>query len=546
MKSTMMDRELLVSDILRHGQQVYSGSRVVRCEADGSTAWSFAETGERAERLASALTRLGVRAGDRVASLAWNTPEHLVAYLAVPSMGAVLHTLNLRLHLDQLAYVIDHADDQVLLIDATLIDLLVQLRDRLARIRHVVVIGPGELPDLAPDVAVHRWEGLLAAEEPGFAWPDLDERSAAALCYTTGTTGDPKGVAYSHRSIFLHTLGISSGNAFAIKESDRVLPIVPMFHANAWGWPYAAWLAGADLIMNGRFLQVPDLARIIQAERPTGVAAVPTIWNGLLQYGLTHPVDLGSIRLAGCGGSAPSRGLVTGLKERHGVRLVQGWGMTETSPIATWSAPPAGTAQDEDVDWLVKSGRVMPCVQVRVMGLDGVEQPWDGESVGELQLRGPWVAGSYLRTPNSPEKFSDGWLRTGDLGVIEPGGWVVVSDRLKDGIKSGGEWISTVQLENVIAEHPAVVEATVVGVPDPRWEERPLACVVLAEGADTAVEDLRDFLEGRVARWWIPERWCFVSAVPKTSVGKYDKRAVRRLFDNGELAVEPHRNEQGS
>ncbi|MGW0950108.1 long-chain fatty acid--CoA ligase [Streptomyces sp. NPDC002623] len=538
MKSTMMDRDLQISDLLRHGQRVHARSGVVRCAQDGGGAWTFAETAEQAERLAAALSRLGVERGDRVATLCWNTPEHLAAYLAVPSMGAVLHTLNLRLHPDQLGYVIEHAEDRVLLVDSTLLGLLGAVRDCMSTVRHVVVIGDGEAPELPGHIAVHRWDDALAAERPGFDWPAVDERSAAALCYTTGTTGAPKGVAYSHRSIVLHTLGISTGNGSAMSDRDRILPIVPMFHANAWGWPYAGWLAGADIIMNGRHLNVPDLARIINEERPTAVAAVPTLWNGLLHHGAENPLDLSTVRLAGCGGSSPSRALVQGLKERYGIALTQGWGMTETSPLASWSAAPRDTAPDEEVDWLVKSGRVMPFVDVRLMGMDGAEQPWDGKAVGELQLRGPWVAGSYLHTEVTPDKFDDGWLRTGDLGTIEPGGWIVVRDRLKDGIKSGGEWISTVELENAIAEHPAVVEATVVGVPDLKWDERPLACVALAEGATVGPVELREFLEGRVAHWWIPERWTFLDAIPKTSVGKYDKRAVRRMYRDGEMSIE--------
>ncbi|MEU7702438.1 long-chain-fatty-acid--CoA ligase [Streptomyces sp. NPDC039028] len=539
MKSTMQDRELLVRDLLGHGQRVYPDSRVIRC-ADGRgkrSSQTFAEIAAQAERLAAALARLGVRLGERVATLAWNTPEHLVAYLAVPSMGAVLHTLNLRLHPDQAGYIVEHAEDAVLLVDATLQDMLVPLTGRLGRVRHVVVIGGEPEVELPGHIAVHRWDDLLAAERPGYVWPDLDEREAAALCYTTGTTGDPKGVAYSHRSISLHTLGVSGGSGFAMHEGDRVLPIVPMFHANAWGWPYSAWLAGADLIMNGPQLHTPDLARIINEERPTAVAAICTIWNSLVHHGERHPLDLGSVRLAGCGGATPPRALLQRLKDRYGVRLIQGWGLTETSPLATFAVPPHGTPDEEEVGWLAKSGRVMPYVDVRLIGEDGTEQPWDGTSVGELELRGPWVTGSYHNTPDSAEKFHDGWLRTGDLGVIEPGGWVVVSDRLKDGIKSGGEWISTIELENAIVEHPAVLEAIVVGVPDPRWEERPLACVSLVPGGEVDGAGLREFLAGRVARWWVPERWAFVDAVPKTSVGKYDKRAVRARYAEGALDV---------
>ncbi|MFF5284010.1 long-chain fatty acid--CoA ligase [Streptomyces sp. NPDC013171] len=539
MKSTMQDRELLVRDILAHGQHVYGDSRVVRC-ADGPTTRSlqtFADIARQAEQLASALARLGVQLGERVATLAWNTPEHLVAYLAVPSMGAVLHTLNLRLHQDQLGYIVEHAEDAVILVDATLLDMLTPLRDRLGGVRHVVVIGDAPQVELPAHIAVHHWDELLAAETPGYDWPDLDEREAAALCYTTGTTGNPKGVAYSHRSITLHTLGVSASAGFAMHDGDRVLPIVPMFHANAWGWPYAAWLAGSDLIMNGRQLHTPDLVRIINEERPTAVAAICTIWNALVHHGEQHPLDLSAVRLAGCGGATPPRALLKQLHERYGVRLKQGWGLTETSPLATFAVPPHGTPDEDEVDWLAKSGRVMPFVQVRLIAEDGTEQPWDGRSVGELELRGPWVTGSYFNTEDSAEKFHDGWLRTGDLGVIEPGGWVVVSDRLKDGIKSGGEWISTIELENAIIEHPAVLEAVVVGVPDPRWEERPLACVSLVPGSGVGGDELREFLNGRVARWWIPERWSFVDAVPKTSVGKYDKRAVRAQHGDGALDV---------
>ncbi|WP_329284565.1 long-chain fatty acid--CoA ligase [Streptomyces sp. NBC_00691] len=539
MKSTMQDRELLVRDLLAHGRRVYADSRVIRCAdaRDERSSQTFADIADQAERLAAALAGLGVRIGERVATLAWNTPEHLVAYLAVPSMGAVLHTLNLRLHPDQLGYIVEHAEDAVLLVDSTLQEMLTPLRDRLGSVRHVVVIGGAPEADLPGHIAVHRWDDLLAAERPGYVWPDLDEREAAALCYTTGTTGDPKGVAYSHRSITLHTLGVSGGSGFAMHDGDRVLPIVPMFHANAWGWPYSAWLAGSDLIMNGRQLHTPDLARIINEERPTAVAAICTIWNSLVHHGERHPLDLSGVRLAGCGGATPPRALLQKLKDRYGVRLTQGWGLTETSPLATFAVPPYGTPDEEEVGWLAKSGRVMPYVDVRLIAEDGTEQPWDGTSVGELELRGPWVTGSYYNTPDSPEKFHDGWLRTGDLGVIEPGGWVVVSDRLKDGIKSGGEWISTIELENAIIEHPAVLEAIVVGVPDPRWEERPLACVSLVPGAEADGDELREFLTGRVARWWVPERWSFVDAVPKTSVGKYDKRAVRTQYADGALDV---------
>jgi fatty-acyl-CoA synthase len=539
MDSTMQDTELSVSDIFEHGRSVHPDAIVAHYQGGRTSSQTFAGIAERTRRLAGALHALGVTTDDVVATLCWNTPEHLSAYFAVPSMGAVLHTLNLRLSDEQLIHIVNHAADRVIIVSADLTPQLARILPRCPSVRDIIVTGTPTQPISAASVRVHDYDELLSTAEPVTGWPRLPERSAAVLCYTTGTTGDPQGVAYSHRSVYLHTLGISTGSAFGFSDADRVLPIVPMFHANAWGWPYAAWINGADLIMTGRFLQAEHLARIIAGERVTAAAAVPTLWSALDAYGTEHGADYSSLRLAVSGGSALSPALAESFAAHHGVQLTQGWGMTETSPLLTFSRPPAGADVDQDVIYRTRTGRIVPGVQARVLDDEGTELPWDGDSAGEVELRGATITGSYFRADpaTSAEKFRDGWLRTGDLGVIHPSGWIELKDRLKDGIKSGGEWISSVELENAVATHPAVAEAVVIGVPDPRWEERPLVCVKLRDGATATPEELRTHLTGRVARWWLPERWSFVTGIPKTSVGKLDKKRVRADYDARKLDV---------
>jgi fatty-acyl-CoA synthase len=452
----------------------------------------------------------------------------------------VLHTLNIRLFPEQLAWVANHAEDKVVIVDDSVVPLLARVMPELRTVEHVIVVGDGDAAALGRPVL--RYEALLAAEQPGFAWPELDERSAAAMCYTSGTTGHPKGVVYSHRSTFLHTVCTCAGGVFAIGERDRALLIVPMFHANAWGLPYSCWLAGADMLMPGRFLQAKPLCQMITAERPTMSAGVPTIWNDVGRYLETEPADLSSFRLIVCGGSAVPRALMERFQSQHGVRIVQAWGMTETSPLAAVSLPPKDVPAAEEMDWRARTGRVVGGVELRIVGDDGRELPWDGKTAGEIEVRGPWITGSYYKDP-SPEKFHDGWLRTGDVGTVDRHGYIQITDRAKDVIKSGGEWISSVELENELMAHPDVVEAAVIGVADERWQERPLACVVLAPGAKTTPEDLQAFLAERVARWWVPERFAFVDEVPKTSVGKFDKKVLRARWTAGELpaAGEPGR-----
>jgi fatty-acyl-CoA synthase len=533
MQSTMQDGDLTITDILRRGAQVYPESQVVSFEGEDSRRGTFAQVAERAARLAGALKRLGIQSGDRVGTLSWNHQEHLEAYFAIPCMGAVLHTLNLRLDPEQLAYVINHAEDRVILVDASLVPLLAKIRSKLTTVERFILVGEADASALGE---VLSYEDLLAAEPPEYPWPDLGEKTAAAMCYTTGTTGAPKGVVYSHRSIYLHSL--AEWGAFSLKEADRALVIVPMFHVNAWGIPYTAFMLGADLLMPGRFLQPEPLCRFIQAERPTFAAGVPTIWQGVLQHIEAHPADLTSMQTIICGGSAVPRSLMERFEKNHGLRIIQAWGMTETSPIGAVAVPPRGIPAGEEMDWRSKTGRVIAGVRLRIVDDSGKEQPWDGESVGEIEVRGPWITGAYFKDP-APDKFDDGWLRTGDVGSVDSRGFIQITDRSKDVIKSGGEWISSVALETLLIGHPDVLDAAVIAVPDERWDERPLASVVLKPGSSTSPEELRDFVAGQVTKFWVPERWAVVDEIPKTSVGKYDKKVLRAMYADGKLpAVE--------
>jgi fatty-acyl-CoA synthase len=541
----MQDVPLTVSRILAHGSTVHGGSEVITWTGEGEPQRrSFAEVGRRAAQLAHALSDLGAAEGSVIGTLMWNNAEHLEAYLAIPSMGSVLHTLNLRLPPEQLAWIVNHAEDRTVLINGSLIPLLAPLLPQLPALEHIVVAGPGDRSALVGARArVHDYEELIAGRPESFDWPEIDEREAAALCYTSGTTGDPKGVLYSHRSLYLHSLQVNTAEAFALGSGDIALPVVPMFHVNAWGLPHAAFMAGASLLMPDRFLQPVPLAEMIETVRPTIGAAVPTIWQGLLAELDARPRDVASLRTVVIGGSACPPVLMRGFQERHGVRVVHAWGMTETSPLGTVSHPPAGV--DEQAEWTYRAtqGRFPASVEARLIGPDGERLPWDGAAAGELEIRGPWIAGAYYggaygETLRPEDKFSpDGWLRTGDVGTITPDGYLLLTDRAKDVIKSGGEWISSVELEGHLMAHPDVVEAAVVAVPDEKWGERPLATVVLAEGVSTGYAELKAFLGERIARWQLPERWTVIPSVPKTSVGKFDKKVLRRQYADGELDV---------
>jgi fatty-acyl-CoA synthase len=487
---------------------------------------SFAETSERVDRLARVLNGLGVEPGQRVGTFAWNNQRHFELYFAIPCVGAVLHTLNIRLFEEQLTYIVNHAEDRVIFVDDSLVPVLEKLAPSFATVEHYVVMGDGDAGTL-PNAL--RYEELLSEAGDGdFDYPEIDERQAAALCYTSGTTGNPKGVLYSHRSISLHSTATLVKDGLGLSRSDRVLAVVPMFHANAWGLPHGAALAGADLLLPDRHLSAEPLAGLIAAERPTLMGCVPTIFADVLRYADEHSqVDLSSLTNATCGGSAVPRQLMKDFEERHGVNIFQAWGMTETSPVATFSRPNEGEHDDAHWDLRARQGRPLPWVELRLIGDDGEEVAWDGESTGEIEVRGPWIAARYFRDDSSDQKFDSGWLRTGDIAAVDEAGFVQITDRAKDVIKSGGEWISSVELENEMMSHPDVVEAAVIAKPDERWSERPLCCVVLREGAQTSAAELVEHLRGRVAKWWLPDEFAFLGEIPKTSVGKFDKKVLR-------------------
>jgi acyl-CoA synthetase (AMP-forming)/AMP-acid ligase II len=495
---------------------------------------SFGEVSQRVDRLARVLGRLGVKPGERVGTFAWNNKRHFELYFAVPCTGAVLHTLNIRLFDEQITYIVNHAEDRVIFVDDSLVPILEKLAPSFRTVGAYVVMGDGDTGTL-PNAL--RYEDLLDQAGPGdFDYPELDERQAAALCYTSGTTGNPKGVLYSHRSISLHSTGTLLRDSTALSRMDRVLAVVPMFHVNAWGLPYGAALAGADLILPDRFLAAEPLAKLIATERPTLMGCVPTIFADLLRYADEHPdLDLSSLSNAACGGSAVPRQLMKDFEQRHQVRIFQAWGMTETSPVATYSRPREGPHDDAYWDDRAKQGRPLPWVELRLVDQEGKEVPWDGVSTGEIEVRGPWIASRYFEDDSEDEKFASGWLRTGDIASVDQRGFVQITDRAKDVIKSGGEWISSVELENQVMSHPDVVEAAVIAKPDERWAERPLCCVVLRDGASTSADDLIEHLRGRVAKWWLPDEFAFVAEVPKTSVGKFDKKALRARLTEGTL-----------
>lgn len=541
MLSTMQDEPLSLATLLRYASTFQGDSTVSTWTGTGVRTITYRELGAEAARLANALTGFGIGRGDRVGTFMWNNNEHMVAYIGVPAMGAVLHALNIRLFPEQLVYVANHAEDQVVIVDGSLLPLFAQLLPQLKTVRHVIVAN-GDAADLtAPEgVQVHSYTELLAAQSDDFDFPVIDEREAAAMCYTSGTTGDPKGVVYSHRSNWLHAVQVLTPMSMGLSGTDTVLSIVPLFHANAWGMPYAALMSGANMLMPDRFLQPGPLLEMMADQKPTFAAAVPTIWGGVLAGLAAHPQDISHLRTAVVGGSAVPPSMMRAFQEKHGVRVLHAWGMTETSPLGSVANPPAGVTGEEEWEYRFTQGRFPAAVQARLVGDDGKVVPNDGKSLGELEVRGPWITGSYYSPDGAevdPDKFDDGWLRTGDVGKITPNGYLTLVDRSKDVIKSGGEWISSVDLENAVMGHPAVAEASVIGVPDEKWDERPLVAIVLADGATATAAELRDFLADKFAKWQLPERWTFIDEVPKTSVGKFDKKRLRTRYADGELDV---------
>lgn len=541
MLSTMQDEPLSLATLLRHASTAHADARVSTWTGEGVRTMSYAEVGRQSAQLAHALRGLGVRDFDRVATFMWNNNEHLVAYVAIPSMGAVLHALNIRLSPEQVIFVANHAQDKVVLVDGSLLPLFGQVLPQMTTIKHVVVVNGDPAALEAPeDVTVHAYDDLLAGQPEEFDYPVVDERSAAAMCYTSGTTGDPKGVVYSHRSNYLHSMQVCTASGMALSPRDYALTIVPMFHANAWGIPYAALMSGTSLLMTDRFLQPAPLLAMMADQKPTFAAAVPSIWTGVLAELELNPQDITHLRDVIVGGSAVPPSMMHAFEDQHGVRVVHAWGMTETSPLGSVAIPPPGLSAQEEWPYRISQGQFPPGVQARLVDDAGTVMPHDGQSLGELEVKGPWITASYYSPDGAevdPEKFHDGWLRTGDVGRITPNGYLTLVDRSKDVIKSGGEWISSVDLENAVMSHPEVAEAAVIGVPDAKWEERPLVAVVRREGSTVDASALREYLSDRFAKWQLPERWSFIDEVPKTSVGKFNKKALRARHSEGGLEI---------
>ncbi|MEX2323904.1 MAG: long-chain fatty acid--CoA ligase [Acidimicrobiia bacterium] len=525
----MDDFPLLMSTLYDNAVRVHPGREIVSVEYDRSIRRStYGDTDERVRRLAATLDDLGVDTGDAVATFAWNNQRHHELYWATANTGRVCHTLNIRLFPDQLAYIVNHAADRVLFVDPDLVPLVERFAGELETVEHFVVMGPEVVGDLPNAIA---YDDLIADAPSWGAWPILDERSPMMLCYTSGTTGNPKGVAYTQRSTYLHT--ISSLAVFSISAADTVLPVVPMFHAAAWGYPFSATTVGARIVYPGPDLSPEGLVGLYERERVTFSAGVPTVWAGIQQHLMDHPdADTSSIRALMCGGSAVPRAMIEWFQRDRGIVLQQGWGMTETNPVASISLllpEHRDLDLDERLDRLETAGLPVPGLQVKIVDEDGAELPHDGDAFGELLIRGPWIAAQYFRDERQ-EAFVDGWMRTGDVCKITPEGYIVITDRAKDVIKSGGEWISSLDLERELMAHPGVAEAAVIGVKHVKWQERPLALVVRRPGSEVTAEELLEFLDGRVAKWWLPDVIEFAEELPKTGTGKFDKKVVRDRF----------------
>jgi fatty-acyl-CoA synthase len=543
MRGLMMDYPLTIPAIVRRVETLFSDRKVVSRRSDKTICRStYRQVVDRVRRLAVALQDLGLKPGDRVATLSWASQEHLEAYLAIPSIGAVLHTLNLRLHPDDLTYIVNDAADRVLIVDESLLlPLYEKFRDRV-NIEHVIVVGPAAA--FAPDASAPRkaghyashYETLLAAADPSlYVEPSFDEHAAAAMCYTSGTTGQPKGVLYSHRAVILHSFGQGLVDTLGIGERDTILPIVPMFHVNAWGLPFTATLFGAGQVFPGPHLDAKSVLELIVRERVTLTAGVPTVWLGVLNELDQHPgeYDVSALRGIVIGGSAAPVAMIRGYKERHGLDIIHAWGMTELTPLGTLCNLPSTLREapaEEQFRYRAKQGTPLPFVELRAATESG-PAPWDGTTMGELEVRGPWVAAQYYNVDGPDDRFTDdGWFRTGDIVTIDSSGCIELTDRAKDLVKSGGEWISSVALETALMGHPCVAEAAVVAVPHPKWDERPLAVVVLKPGTRASKDDLIAFLAPQFAKWWLPDAVEFAAEIPRTSVGKFKKSVLRDQY----------------
>jgi fatty-acyl-CoA synthase len=540
LSGTMMNTQLTLTPIMQHANRLFNKKKIRTKFGDTMHEQTYGDFYQRCGKLAHALEKLGIEPGDRVGTLAWNTFRHHELYFGVPCMGAVVHTLNLRLPADQLIYIVNHAEDKVIFVDDSLLKLAEGIAPHLKTVQHFVVMTNGELPETSLPNAV-SYEALIANESSDYDWPQLDENAAAAMAYTSGTTGNPKGVLYSHRAIYLHTFGASLPDTLNVSERDIMMPVVPMFHAMAWGLVYAATMCGTTMIFPGAHLKPEDLAQLIQDEKVTMSAGVPTLWMGLLQVLESGNYDISTLKRMPVGGSAAPRSMIRAYQEKFGIQILHAWGMTEMTPLGTVSVL-KGYMEEWDAetryDYRAKQGLKSPGVEMRIMDVNGKELAWDGTSMGELQVRGAWITADYYKDERSSGSFTeDGWFRTGDVATIDEEGFMNIVDRTKDLVKSGGEWISTVEMENAIMGHADVKEAAVIAVPHPKWVERPLACVVVREGVskEQVKAELYDLLKQTFAKWQLPDEIEFIAEVPKTSVGKFDKKVLRKQYENYQL-----------
>jgi fatty-acyl-CoA synthase len=531
MKGTMMNYPLTLMHILERAGMLYGSVEIVSRMPDKSLhRYTYADFYRRARSLAKALQKAGLKRGDRVGTLMWNHYVHLETYFGIPAAGGVIHTLNLRLHPDEIAYIANHAGDRFLIVDDVLLPLLQKFRDQL-RVEKIIVVSLTGQP--VPE-GMEEYETFIAEPAEDFVYPELDEEDAAGMCYTSGTTGRPKGVVYSHRALVLHSFATALGDVLGISRRDVVVPVVPMFHVNAWGLPFTCTMVGTKQVFPGPHLDPASLLDLFEKERVTITAGVPTIWLGILQMLEKNPGkwDLVPGMRMMVGGSAAPESMIRAF-DRHNLRVVHGWGMTETTPVGTLGILKPHMEEwpeDKQYEYRAKQGLPLPFVEVRIATEDGFA-PHDGKTMGELQVRGPWIAADYYNRPDSRDSFTeDGWFRTGDVATIDPEGFVKITDRTKDLIKSGGEWISSVDLENALMGHPAVAEAAVIAVPHPKWQERPLAVVVLKEGSRATEEELIQFLAPKFAKWWLPDGVVFVEEIPRTSAGKFLKAKLREQF----------------
>lgn len=533
----MMNYPLTTKSILDRAKMLYGKQEIVCKDYSGIFRYNYSQFYERVCRLANVLDKLGVQRGERVATLAWNTHRHLELYFAIPCMGSVLHTLNLRLFPDQLIYIINHAEDRVIFVDQDLLPLLEAIKDKIKPVRHFVVMNDSmDIPQTSLS-QVYSYEELLQGAPSIYQFPqDIDEWSTAAMCYTTATTGDPKGVAYTQRAIFLHSMACLSADTMGLSNRDSVLPVVPMFHANAWGLPFTATWTGAKQVFPGSRPDPKSICQLIQDEKVTVTAGVPTVWMGILQVFEKEKYDFSLVKAFICGGSAVPLALMKAYDEKIGVPIIHAYGMTETTPLVTLSKTKGYMDQwpvEKQYQVRVKQGTVAPGLEIKIIGENGEELPHDGTTMGELLVRGPWIAGEYYNNPEkSAECMKGGWLYTNDIATIDEEGYVSICDRTKDLIKSGGEWISSVDMENTIMAHPGVAEAAVIAMPHEKWDERPMACVVPKAEYKGVLkqEDIIIFLEDKIARWMLPDKVIFIEEIPKTSVGKFNKKELRQKY----------------